>query len=69
MGENSEKLKHLLPHLLEHNLDHIKEHRKWVKMCEDEGLKDIAEELRKVVEYFEACTPCFEAAVEKIEKV
>ena len=69
MGENSEKLKHLLPHLLEHNLDHIKEHRKWVKMCEEEGLEDIAEELKKVVGYFEACIPCFEAAVEKIEKV
>ena len=69
MNDKVEKLKHLLPHLLEHNLEHVTEHKKWVALCEEAGLDDIAEDLRKVVAQFEACTPYFEAAVEKIQKV
>ena len=69
MGENIEKLKHLLPHLLEHNLEHVDEHRKWVALCEEAGLHEVAEDLRQVVSHFEACTPYFEAAVERIQKL
>ncbi len=69
MNDKIAKLKHLLPHLLEHNLDHVKEHEKWVELCESAGLKEIAGDLRKVVSHFEACTPLFEDAVKKIEKL
>jgi|GEM_PF-2042038 len=69
MGENVEKLKHLLPHLLEHNLEHVKEHRRWVALCEEAGMKDIADDLREVVSHFEACTPYFESAISKIQKI
>ena len=69
MGDNIQKLKHLLPHLLEHNLEHVAEHKKWVTLCEEAGLNEIAEELKQVVSLFEACTPHFESAVEKIEKL
>jgi len=69
MSEKIERLKHLLPHLLEHNLDHVKEHKRWVELCEEAGLSDIAEDLRQVVSHFEACTPLFKDAVEKIEKM
>ena len=68
MGNEIEKLKHLLPHLLEHNLEHVQEHKKWVAMCEEAGLNGIAEDLKQVVTHFEACTPLFEAAVAKIQK-
>ncbi len=69
MDERITKLKHLLPHLLEHNREHVTEHKKWVALCEEAGLEDIAEDLKKVVAQFEACTPYFEAAVSKIEKL
>ncbi len=69
MNKNTEKLKHLLPHLLEHNLEHVTEHKRWVALCEEAGLSDIAEDLRKVVSHFEACTPHFEAAISKIQKL
>ncbi len=67
MNEKVEKLKHLLPHLLEHNLEHVREHKKWVELCEEAGLTEIAEDLKEVVSLFEACTPYFERAVKKIE--
>ena len=69
MNDKVAKLKHLLPHLLEHNLEHVREHRKWVELCEEAGLDDIAEDLKQVVSHLEACTPYFESAVEKIEKL
>ena len=67
MSDKVEKLKHLLPHLLEHNLEHVKEHKKWMELCEEAGLDEIAEDLKQVVSHFEACTPYFEDAVKKIE--
>ncbi len=69
MSEKVEKLKHLLPHLLEHNVEHVTEHKKWVALCEEAGVPEIAEDLKKVVEHFEACTPYLEAAVSKIQKL
>ncbi len=69
MSEKIEKLKHLLPHLLEHNQEHITEHKRWVTLCKEAGLNEVAEDLKKVVSHLEACTPYFEAAVTKIQKL
>lgn len=69
MVGNVDKIRHLLPHLLEHNMEHVKEHKRWVELCEESGLKEIAEDLRQVVSHFEACNTYFEDAVAKIQKV
>jgi len=46
-----EKLKILLPYWCNHNNDHIHDQEKWLIQAEKVGLSDVADELRKAVDY------------------
>jgi len=46
-----EKLNILLPYWCNHGNDHIHDQEKWIKLAEEAGLKDVAEELQKAIDY------------------
>ena len=46
-----EKLSILLPHWLHHNHHHIQDQEQWIKKAEDAGLIEVADELRRALDY------------------
>jgi len=62
-----ENLKTVVPYFLKHNNEHIEDIKKWVQKADDSGLKEIAEDLSKVIQLSEEISECFEATIEKLE--
>lgn len=46
-----EKLNILLPHWINHNNDHIRDQENWIKKAEAAGLLQVADELRRALDY------------------
>ena len=67
-GSDSDKLKIVLPHLLKHNKEHVKDIQKWLKLSEDAGNKEIAEDFKRIIEHFEEINRYLESAIEKSDK-
>ena len=62
-----EILKLLLSYWIKHNNEHIEYDRKWLKKTEDAGLKDVAEELKKIIQLSEEINKCIESAIKKLK--
>jgi len=62
-----EILKLLLPYWNEHNNKHVEYNRKWLKKTEDAGLKDVAEELKRIIQLSEEINRCIESAIKKLK--
>jgi len=61
------RLKLLLSYWIKHNNEHIEYDRKWFKKTEDAGLKDVAEELKKIIQLSEEINKCIESAIKKLK--
>jgi len=55
-----------MPYWLKHNNEHIEEDKKWLAKGEEAGLKEVAEDLRKVIQLSEEMNRHIEAAIEKL---
>ena len=62
-----ENLKTVIPYFLKHNKEHIEDIKKWVQKADDSELNEIAEDLRKVIQFSEEINKCFEATIKKLE--
>ncbi len=56
------KLKILLKHWMEHNETHMDEYKRWAKIMEEEGRKDVAEALYEAIEYVKKVQEAFSKA-------
>ena len=62
-----DKSKVLMPYWIRHNSDHIEHYKGWLKKLEDAGYNDIAEDIKKVIQYSEEMNKCIESAIKKLQ--
>lgn len=63
-----DKLKILLPYWINHNNQHIQENEKWLKKIDGSGFKEVADELKKVIERFKEANSHIETACKKLKE-
>ena len=63
-----EKLKLLMSYWVSHNNEHIRGNEKWFHKVEEMGLKDVANELRKVIELSKEANTHIELANKKLKE-
>jgi len=64
--EDLKKLRVIMPYWIKHNNEHIEENKKWLARAEQAGLKEVAEDLRKVIQLSEETNRYIAAAIEKL---
>ena len=57
-----DKLSILLPRWLHHNNEHIRDQEQWTKKAEDAGLYEVADELRRAIDFSKKANRCIEQA-------
>ncbi len=64
--EELKKLRVIMPYWIKHNNEHIEENKKWLVRAEQAGFKELAEDLRKVIQLSEETNRYITAALEKL---